>query len=91
METFFAVIYALDQAASHVKLVLEVNKPFSTCYRTVCIWKKELLGGFNVGEQVIITFLKKLFIQLIHSSRWIDGIFYNEINITGKDYCSKKR
>ena len=69
METFFAVIYALDQAASHVKLVLEVNKPFSTCYRTVCIWKKELLGGFNAGEQVIITFFKKLFIQLIHSSR----------------------
>lgn len=66
METFFAVIYALDQAASHIKLVLEVNKAFSTGYRTVCVWKRELLGGFDVGEheQVIITFFKNYLFNL---------------------------
>jgi len=64
METFFAVIYALDQAASHIKLVLEVNKAFRTGYRTVCVWKRELLGGFDVGEQVIITFFKNYLFNL---------------------------
>ena len=58
METFYAIIFALDQATSHVKLVLEVNKAFSTGYKTVCVWKREMLGGFEVGQQVIMTFKK---------------------------------
>ena len=52
METFYAIIFALDLATSNVKLVLEVNKAFSTCYKTVCVWKREMLGGFEVGQQV---------------------------------------
>ena len=65
MSSFFCVIYAMGEAVSHLKLVLEVNKPFSASFQTVCVWKKEVIAGFVVGDQVIITFKK--IIYSIHS------------------------
>jgi len=49
-------IFSLDQAASHIKLVLERNEPFKTSYQTICVWQRDVLTGFAAGEQVVITF-----------------------------------
>lgn len=66
-------IFSLDQAASHIKLVLERNEPFKTSYQTICVWQRDVLTGFAAGEQVIITFYN--FLNLIHSftaMNWCD-------------------
>ena len=89
METFYAIIFALDQATSHVKLVLEVNKAFSPGYKTVCVWKREMLGGFEVGQQVIITFKKNYLFNSFIRRDELMGYFITKLKLQVKIFVEK--